>query len=315
VTDSTHDAATTSGVSRAVTKPAQSQPQAEIGHSGRETLEDTLLEIRSALDYFGPLLSFPWHGQQVAALRAATNRIVVMGGNQSGKTQVGLGIVGRLVRREGPIYRRLRDADERALKIWISPQTSEKYKSNWEPRLLGQVYAGLDVDYVQAPQPVYRWHDAVTRRLSLAPNELWGKSQEQGFLSFESDVVDLVLFDEEPGDHRLDSSAVQRTATTNGVVVYTFTPLLGMTWTHGAFYVPTVREEHRVADRVWRRGNELTVVQMGMADNPASVAGGGVARLRADPAIAEAERQTRLYGVYGYTEGLIWPEFAGLVAA
>ncbi len=83
----------------------------------------------------GPLVSFPWHEQQLYAMASATNVVVVLGGNQSGKSTVGGGIVSRLVRREGPVYRRLRKPEGRPLKIWVSPHTFEKYKSNWETRL------------------------------------------------------------------------------------------------------------------------------------------------------------------------------------
>lgn len=269
-------------------------------------------QLARDLDYLGLLVNFPWHTQQQFALASATDVVVVLGGNQSGKTQTGLGVNSRLVRREGPIYRRLKDPETRPLKLWVSPQTFEKYKSNWEPRLIGQVFHGLEYDYVQSPQPVFRWHDQVTRALGLPPNELWGKAQEQGFMAFESDVVDLITLDEEPADRRIHSSCMQRFATTNGVLLYTFTPLLGMSWTHGAFYVPAVKDVYRVADRVWRRGNAVTVVQMGMADNPASVAGGGVYRLQNDVSISQAEKNTRLYGTYGYAEGLIFPQFADL---
>jgi phage terminase large subunit-like protein len=265
-----------------------------------------------AIDRLGPLASFPWHTQQQFALASATNVVVVLGGNQSGKSSVGGGIISRLVRREGPIYRRLRNPEGRPLKIWVSPQIFEKYKSNWERRLHDEVFAGMEVThstevrYNQSPQPVFRWKD------DAGGGELWGKSQDQGFLAFESDVVDLVLFDEEPKDPRLYTSAEQRLATTNGVIVFTFTPLLGMSWTHGSFYHPTVRPEYRVADRVWKRGNAVTVVQMGMADNPASVAGGGVARIQNNPSMSEAEKGTRLFGEYGFAEGLIFPGFATL---
>jgi hypothetical protein len=53
---------------------------------------------------------------------------------------------------------------------------------------------------------------------------------------------------------------------------------------------------------------------MGMADNPESVAGGGVARVQNDPGMTEAEKNTRLHGHYGFAEGLIFPEFATLSA-
>lgn len=271
---------------------------------------EELALLTRGLDYLGILVSFPWHTQQLYALASATNVVCIFGGNQSGKTQSGMGIVSRLIRREGPIYRRLKDPANRPLKIWVSPQTLEKYTSNWEPRLIGQVFAGLDYKYTQSPHHVFTWDDGCAKG-----NTLWAKSQEQGFMAFESDAVDLVVFDEEPADRRIYTSASQRTATTNGVIVFAFTPLLGMTWTHGTFYAPCVRDEYKRADRVWKRGNVLTVIQMGMADNPASVAGGGVARLMSDPGIGEAEKQTRLFGQYGYAEGLIFKEFADLMVS
>ena len=263
----------------------------------------------------GPLVSFPWHEQQLYAMASATNVVVVLGGNQSGKSTVGGGIVSRLVRREGPVYRRLRKPEGRPLKIWVSPHTFEKYKSNWETRLREEVFTGdreanesVDHKYTQAPSPVFKWDD------EHGGGELWGKSQDQGFLAFESDKVDLVIFDEEPKDPRLYTSAVQRLATTNGIVVLTFTPLLGISWTHTRFYATTAKDEYKKADRVWRRGNDVTVIEMGMADNPESVAGGGVARIQNDPGMTEAEKATRLYGEYGYAEGLIFKDLATLAA-
>lgn len=274
-----------------------------------------------AIERTGPLTSFPWHAQQKFALASATNVVVVLGGNQSGKTTVGAGIVSRLVRREGPIYRRLRNPADRPLRIWVSPQSFEKYSSNWERRLRDEVFAGMDVThhvdvtYKQSPTPVFTWDDGVEG------NQLWGKSQDQGFLAFESDKVDLIIFDEEPKDPRVYVSAMQRLATTNGIIVLTFTPLLGMSWTHGRFYQPTVKDRYQVENedgdvipRLWRRGNETTVVEMGMADNPEAVAGGGVARIQNDPGTTEAEKNTRLYGQYGYAEGLVFPMFATLNA-
>lgn len=241
--------------------------------------------------------------------------------HNSGKTSVAVGIVSRLVRREGPIYRRLRKVDQRPLKIWVAPQTLEKFKSNWERRLLSEAFQGIEVDYTQSPFPVFRWHDGVTRKLAEGKtpevaaglrNELWCKSHDQGPFAFESDVVDLVLFDEEPQDRRLFASAKTRGTTVNGIVIFAFTPIHGMTWTHDEFYTPTVKDAFRVADRVWRRGRSCTVVQMGMADNPEAVAGGGVQRIVEDAGMTQAEKNTRLYGDYGYAEGLIWPEVAAL---
>lgn len=265
----------------------------------------TAKDLAAELAYFGPLLSFPWHPQQWAALSAGTDTVMILGGSQGGKTQSGVGIVSRLVRREGPVYRRLRNPEGRRLKIWVAPQTLEKYESNWEARLRDSVFGGLKAKYVQTPYPLWTLEDG------HGGVEVWAKSQDQGFLAFESDVVDLVVFDEEPADRRVVTSAKRGFSTTNGVLVLAFTPLMGVSWTHGAYYVPTVKEEYRVADRVWRRPG-ITVVQMGMADNPASVAGGGVRRVQEDVGMPESEKRTRLFGEYGYSEGLIFPEFAGL---
>lgn len=267
-----------------------------------------LEEFDQELDALGPLNSFPYHLQQQYALSAATDTVMVAGGNQSGKTTVGLGIVNRLVRREGPIYRRLIAPVGRRLKLWVSPNLHEKYLSNWEDRIVHDVFAGIPHHYVQTPHPHFRWEDAA------GGGELYGKSQEQGFMAFESDVVDLVLFDEEPLDKRLYTSAQARLSGTNGCIILLFTPLNGITWTYGALYLPTTRPEYQVAERLWVKRPSLTVIEMGMADNPRSVAGGGVARLSSDPSISESERQTRLYGKYGFTEGLIFPMFADLLA-
>lgn len=274
-----------------------------------EPSREELLALHERLQRLGSIATFPWHTQQKYALRAATDTIAVIGGNRSGKSKVGEGIIAWCARRDGPIYRRLLDPEGRPLKIWVAPQTDEKAKSLWEPRLI-KAFEGLNARYIQSPHRVFKWDDG------RGGVEVWLKSQEQGFISFESDDVDVVLFDEEPLDRRVVSSARTRLATTNGVVVLTYTPLNGMTWTYDEIYAPVAEKpEYQVADRVWRLGNTVTVVQMGMADNPAAVKGGGVHRILTDPAMGAAEKASRLYGKYGFTEGLLLPQFANLTTA
>lgn len=265
-------------------------------------------KIEAQLKKLGPLVNFPWHLQQEVVLRAATDVIVALGGNRSGKSQVALGAAARLVRREGPIYQRLRNP-KRPLKIWVAPQNLEKFRSVWETRLIRDCFDGMDFHYTRAPFPVITWQD------EFGGGELWGKSQTQGFMAFESDEVDLCIFDEEPEDKQVVSSARTRFATTNGVLLLAFTPLMGMTFTWDEIVQPAMKDEFKIGDRAWRVGNEVTVVQMGMADNPASVAGGGVARIQADTSMHPAEKAARLYGTYGFTEGLLLPQFATLQAS
>jgi len=241
--------------------------------------------------------TFPWHRQQQLLLAAHTDIIVALGGNQSGKTQGGVGVLARLVRREGPIYRRLRNP-QRPLKVWVAPLTGEKWRSNWEPRLRNEALVGMGASYSESPYPVFEWQD------EHGGGTIWGKSQEQGYRAFEGDPVDLVILDEEPDDVRIYSSCMQRFATTNGVLLFTFTPLLGMDWSYADLYEPTAKPEYQRADRCWVHGN-ITLIQMGMADNPS--AKDGAARLDRDPVIKDQEKRTRLYGEYGFVEGMMFP--------
>jgi len=249
--------------------------------------------------------TFPWHHQQLIGLHARTDIVMVLGGSQSGKSTLGAGIVGRFIRREGPMYQRLRNP-KRPLKVWVAPLTLEKWRSNWEQRLLADVFTGLGASYSQSPHPVISWAD------EYGMNTLWGKSQDQGFMAFESDAVDLIVLDEEPADVRLYGACMQRFATTGGALVLAFTPLLGMDWTYARLYEPVAKPEYQRSDRVWKstpKGDNagVTIIQMGMADNPA--AADAAKKLAADPVISEQEKRTRLYGEYGFVEGLIFPQF------
>lgn len=269
--------------------------------------------LEAELERMGPVATFPWHTQQEWALRVSTDTVQINGGNQSGKSMSGIGIASRLVRREGPIYARLANPEKRSLLIWVAPKTLEKYRSIWEPRILDTVFQGMeenvDFTYRQNPFPEWTWYEDRDGK-RVEGGKIIGKAQKQGFMAFESDAVDLIIFDEEPDDPRILTSAKARFSTTNGVLVLCFTPLLGMSFTYHQNYAPTVKPENAIADRVWQLENTITVIEMGMADNPASVAGGGVKRMMADPSTSPAEKSARLYGKYGYTEGLLFPMWA-----
>ena len=67
-----------------------------------------LVALNAALDRLAPVYGFPWHAKQLVALRESPDVLCIPAGNRGGKTEVAAGIVGRLVRREGPIYNRLK---------------------------------------------------------------------------------------------------------------------------------------------------------------------------------------------------------------
>src|SRR6267378_5083460 len=98
---------------------------------------ETTAQFEAALDRVW-FATFPWHSQQIIGLKAHTDIIMVLGGSRSGKTRLSQGIIGRLIRREGPVYQRLTNR-ERPLKIWVAPQTLEKWTSNWETTMLTDV--------------------------------------------------------------------------------------------------------------------------------------------------------------------------------
>jgi len=166
----------------------------------------------------------------------------------------------------------------------------------------------MDFHHKKAPEDVFEWRD------KSGGGTVWGKSSEQGPMAFESDECDLIIFDEEPEDPQVYSSARTRFATTNGVVVLAMTPMRGMSWTWDQIVSPVMHDEYKLEDRVWRMGNSCTIVQMGMSDNPEAVAGGGVARIQNDMGMSPAEKAARLEGSYGWTEGLLFPEFSDLKA-
>jgi phage terminase large subunit-like protein len=265
---------------------------------------ETVEQFQAALDRYW-IANFPWHPQQLWALKAHTDIIMVCGGSRSGKTRTAMGIIGRVIRREGPIYARLRNR-ERPLKIWVAPLTLEKWTSNWETTMLTDVVAGLGATYTQSPHPVIEWRD------EFGPSVVQAKSQDQGFMAFESDTVDLIVLDEEPEDPRLYGACMSRFATTDGVLVLAFTPLLGMDWTYSKLYEPVAKPAFQRGDRIWKstpKGDTsgVTIIQMGMADNPAAAQ--AAVKLQRDPVISEQEKRTRLYGEYGFVEGLIFPQF------
>jgi phage terminase large subunit-like protein len=141
------------------------------------------------------------------------------------------------------------------------------------------------------------------------------KSYEQGYIPFESSSVDVVGLDEEPPSRKIVNSCQMRLATNNGVILMAFTPLEGLSWTYDDFYKPMVLQgaATQESERCWvydRPGERsIRIVQMGMADNPR--AADEARKMEKDETMLPAEKNARLYGEYGYAEGVFFPRLAG----
>lgn len=143
-------------------------------------------------------------------------------------------------------------------------------------------------------------------------------SQDQKLHSFEASEIHVAIFDEEPQDSSKVTSTMMRIATSNGVLIFAFTPLMGLSWSYDRWWKPLVKNGRatKVASRRWlnvpedrERGAEV-ICQMGMADNPrARVYAKEVA---ANPELTDAAKAARLYGEYGYVQGALISDLAGL---
>lgn len=139
------------------------------------------------------------------------------------------------------------------VKAWAASVTSEVTRDGLQAVLFGtpgvtsdQGCGAIPADALVEVQPkpnmpkaiamaVVRWGGGgdVQARESV----LTLKSYDQGREKFQASTLDLVWLDEEP-EHDIYVEALTRTATTNGMLYMTFTPLLGMSQTVKRFLQP-----------------------------------------------------------------------------
>lgn len=267
------------------------------------------------------------HAQQEKFRNHAEDLIVAIGGNRSGKTTGSKLILADIVRRRHAINRRLcldlttklyTRNPYRPLEIWIGVPSLDKFRMDWlypaDRTISIQHYMGDLLDERMIHEHPDLWLQLKTR------DKIVVKSYEQGWPAFEMSEVDVVFLSEEPPDPKIVNSCFSRVATSNGVVIMDFIPLNGFTWTYHRWFKPMVKlgGAKKVSDREWvgreggrgGKGRSIAIVQMGMADNPRAV--DEAERLEADPGILPREKAARLYGDYGYAEGVFLPRISGL---
>jgi hypothetical protein len=289
---------------------------------------------------------FPWHRIQTwildspALVDKPVRVILVAGGNRGGKTKVGMGMYSQVIRRESPINDQLLMQDPLTgqirvkgprdpLNIWVAPPTLEKARLDWlnPSDQMGLFYWQGDrhVHFRQSPDTVLfsRPPGYTENEIGKGPEAHLGlcdktvmKSQDQSVLSFESSAVDMCIFDEEVQDVKKWNSVLLRLATNNGVVLMSYTPLHGLTWSYDRYWAPLVAggRAEMIEDRCWihepTKGSVIICAQFGSADNPMAAA--YAEEIEGDPGMTDAEKSARLHGEYGYVEGSLVPALSGL---
>lgn len=251
-----------------------------------------------------PLHVFRPHRKQEAFLRSRAKVRVFLGGNRAGKSTVG--IVDDLIN---------------VLPKEYVPEHLLPFKRCLHEDVRGRV---VTPDLVRTLKAVYeviqRWVPAEALR-----GGSWGKAFDKQdrilnfkngsfieFMSYEQDrdkfggsARDFVHYDEEPPGERGEEIREEcrvRLVDRQGYELFTFTPLMGLTWAFDAFWE---EKGPQVAEGVWDR-EKLTVVLASMLDNP-HLSKEAIAD--ALEGLTEEEIAARRDGKFSHFQGLVYSEF------
>ena len=300
-----------------------------------------------------PARQFPWHSAQRWIIdecwvgwdfvKHPVRVILMVAANRSGKSACAKGLLGLIVRHQHPICTQLtaqdpitgqvRGLDKKdPLRVWVIPPSLGKARQDWITppdglgikRWLGDLYLDMRLtpDTVIYARPVgvsaeqaSKW---TKKEMEEKATAIYVMSQDQDLLKFESSIVHVAIFDEEPDDRAQVNSVLMRLATTNGLLIFAFTPLKGLSWSFHRWWKPLVVQAKALQGRLKgtyffksdEGGRNVVIAQWGMAANP-------LARLYAievenDHEMSEAEKRSRLHGEYGFVEGALLPRLAGL---
>jgi hypothetical protein len=252
------------------------------------------LKLRSERD---PLAFFrPASEEQSEALRCGARGMLVLGGNRSGKTQIGaVRAVAKGTGREvlGQPFRKAR-------RIWCisqelpsqrdKPHTQVEAIQRWMPT---EALRGGSWSSAYSPGSFV---------LTLADGTKYEfKSYDQDLLAFESAAVDHIWFDEEPTRRQIFTSCMLRLVDRRGTWDMTLTPVLSL---EGKGWVEELWEARHEAQGHYEC---LVLPTTGNRYLPQDE----VERTAAG--LAEEEKQVRLYGAFARLGGRVLSEFDGSV--
>jgi phage terminase large subunit-like protein len=200
---------------------------------------------------------------------------------------------------------------ERAAKFigWYCSVSSQNVRDGAQEKLLGNIAqkdglgtGAIPLDYIEGitmSRGISNFVDTITvRRETGGIALLQSKTYEQSVLSYQGTPVDMSWVDEDPGyDDRIYNELLARTISTNGRIIVSLTPMLGLT---------PIRK--RFVDNI---GNPKIFQVRGGIDQALHIS----AERRADiiTSIPERERAARVYGQEQQGEGAVFTILPALI--
>lgn len=181
---------------------------------------------------------YPKHKEFIEST-AEARECVLMAANRIGKTELACFMATVWATGDYPTWW-CGKSFNKPVKILMAGESSSLVRDSLQTKLLGQIgeYGSglvprdcIDFDKMQRKMGVAEAYDRIyVKHISGGLSMIQFQSYDQGRDKFQATAYDVILLDEEP-PLLIYSECVMRTMTTNGVVLSTFTPLLGMSET------------------------------------------------------------------------------------
>lgn len=259
---------------------------------------EAIFEANPLQAYNLPGAPAPVHHKQLEFNRIKTPPLgtkALIAGNRTGKTRGGLADdVIQAVRPE-LVPEHLKECKkwEPPFHCWIGAPKYSKHEDTILPTLRKLIPKAELIN-----ESFDKSYKSQSRMLRLSSGSTFGlKTYDQDLDAWASAEVNRVHFDEEPnGENSRDirSEAYARILSTEGDILITMSPLLGMSW---------------VNDEVWEARHDnpkISVVTMGMADNPWLSA---QAIKDFEAGLTEEEIRMRVHGEFVHLGGMFFEEF------
>jgi len=208
-------------------------------------------------------------------LKTGKSIYVIFGGNRSGKTESGAGIVGEIFKRAEP------------KRIWCGTISDLSIKV--QQKKLSTLIRKQDLEYGEYNE-IRGWKNGII--VGKNKSTCHFKTYEQGSGSYQGDKIDLIWLDEEP-PWDIFQECIARVTDTGGIILFTFTSLSGFT---------------RLVNFLWDSNSEdvsSTVLTLDM--NPFIATERKAAFKRK---VDADEYESRIEGRPHMKEGLIYKEFS-----
>ena len=261
-------------------------------------------------------MAYPW--QKQAIKMTADHRVVgVIASNQSGKSEVATSIVACLATGIIPDWWEGRRLD-RPVKIMVAGVDSNHNKNVIQEKLIGinnwrlkqeRGTGMIPRDFLWEESAVSTRGDGLdaikVKHISGGYSEIIFRAYSQGREAAQGFQADVIMIDEQPKDDFWSESLV-RTAATNGFVICSFTPLLGMTGlVEELFQLPTLdgSPKDKYGDK-YKSGDGWAMVRATWEDIN-HISEGDKVQLRKGFAAYEADART--FGIPIAGHGRIFP--------